>query len=39
VESGIVKVDRLEGLFKEDEELTAILVASAKTLNQRKESK
>ena len=38
-ESGIVKVDRLEELLKEAEELTAILVTSAKTLKRRKESK
>ena len=38
-ESGIVKVELLEDLMKEADELTAILVTSAKTTKQRRQNK
>ena len=38
-DTGIVQMDRVSGLLKETNELTAILVISAKTLKQRKAKK
>jgi four helix bundle protein len=38
-DTGIVQMDRVSGLLKETNELTAILVTSAETLKQRKAKK